>query len=159
MRELVRRTRSAGRRRRGAVLVEAGLVLPLYLMFLLGIFDYGRYLMMLHLTTNAAREGARYALTHTQPVTIQNVTNGNATSDVTAVVNKAMGGQTLANQTVQIYSSTSTGTNTGAWADTPAGSCICVRISGTFNFVTPAMLHLPSSVTVTTQSVARSESN
>jgi Flp pilus assembly protein TadG len=156
------RGRQASRRRskrRGSVLVGASLVLPIYLVFMLGLFDYGRYLMMLHLTTNATREGARYALTHTQPVTVQNVTAGNATTDVTAIVTAAMGGQSLTGQTVQVYGSNSTGTNSGTWIDTPAGGSICVKISGTFAFVTPKMLGLPNTIAVSAQSVVRCESN
>lgn len=47
--------------RRGATLVEVALLLGIFLMFLFGIFEYGRYLMVLHVATNAARDGARYA--------------------------------------------------------------------------------------------------
>ena len=58
------RTRRSGprpARRRGATLVEVALLLGIFLLFLFGIFEYGRYLMVLHVATNAARDGARYA--------------------------------------------------------------------------------------------------
>lgn len=48
-------------RRRGATIVESALVLPMFLMILFGIFEYCRFLMVLHVTGNAARDGARYA--------------------------------------------------------------------------------------------------
>lgn len=48
-------------RRRGATLVEVALLLAIFLLFLFGIYEYGRYLMVLHVATNAARDGARYA--------------------------------------------------------------------------------------------------
>lgn len=146
-------------RRRGASVVEAAFVLPLVIMFLLGILEYGRYVMTLQVLTNAAREGAHYALAHTEPVTIQGVTYGNATSDVVAVVNQASGGQTLTGQTIQVYASDSTGTNQGAWTDAGVGQSICVKISGTYNFLVPQMLYLPVSVPVTAQAVMRSEGN
>ena len=71
------------RSRTAAVTVETALVLPIALLFILGIFEYGRYLMTMQLMNNAAREGVRYAVTHLQPVTLGATTYGNATSDVT----------------------------------------------------------------------------
>jgi Flp pilus assembly protein TadG len=147
------------RGRRGASVVEAALVLPLVLIFLLGILEYGRYVMTLQVLTNAAREGAHYALAHTEPVTIQGVTYGNATSDVTNVVNNFSGGQKLTGQTIQVYASDSFGNNQGLWTDAGVGQSICVRISGTYRFLIPTLLRLPSSMTVTTQAVMRSEGN
>ena len=49
-------------RRRGATTVEAAFVLPIFLLFIMGIYEYGRYLMVLHVSTNAARDGARLAV-------------------------------------------------------------------------------------------------
>ena len=49
-------------RRRGAALVEAAVVLPLFLMVILGIVEFGRAMMVGQLVTNAAREGARRAI-------------------------------------------------------------------------------------------------
>src|SRR5205807_1594103 len=74
------------RSRTAAVTVETALVLPIALLFILGIFEYGRYLMTMQLMNNAAREGVRYAVTHLQPVTLGATTYGNATSDVTNIV-------------------------------------------------------------------------
>jgi Flp pilus assembly protein TadG len=52
-----RRRQSGGRR--GVTLVEMGFVLSITLLFLCGVFEYGRYLMVLDTANNAAREGAR----------------------------------------------------------------------------------------------------
>lgn len=49
------------RRRSGTTIVETAVVISLFLMFLFGILEYSRYLLMLHVTTNAARDAARYA--------------------------------------------------------------------------------------------------
>jgi len=49
------------RRRRGAAIVESALVLVVFLLVLFGIFEYCRFLMVLHVTNNAARDGARFA--------------------------------------------------------------------------------------------------
>lgn len=50
------------RRRRGLTVVESALVLSVFLLLLFGMFEYCRFLMVLHVTDNAAREGARYAV-------------------------------------------------------------------------------------------------
>lgn len=49
------------RLRSGATLVETALVLSLLLLFLFGIFEYARYLLVNQMLANAARDGARYA--------------------------------------------------------------------------------------------------
>jgi len=48
--------------RPAAAAVEFAVVVPVLLMFLLGIVEYGRLLMVSQITTNASREGARYAV-------------------------------------------------------------------------------------------------
>lgn len=50
--------------RRGSALVEAAFVLPIFLTFVFGVYEYGRYLLVLNVTTNAARDGARWAAVH-----------------------------------------------------------------------------------------------
>lgn len=52
------------RRSRGTTLVETALVLSVLLLFLMGIFEYGRYLLVNQMLANAAREGVRYAATN-----------------------------------------------------------------------------------------------
>jgi hypothetical protein len=49
-------------RRRGATVVESAAVMSVFLLLLFGMFEYCRFLMVLHVTNNAAREGARYAV-------------------------------------------------------------------------------------------------
>ena len=53
------------RRRRGATIVEAALVLSLFLLFLFGLFEYSRFLLVHQLLANAARDGVRYASVNT----------------------------------------------------------------------------------------------
>ena len=48
--------------RSGAAMVEMALVLPLFLMLILGVIEFGRAMMIANLVTNAAREGARMAV-------------------------------------------------------------------------------------------------
>lgn len=54
-------TRLSRARRRGMVVAESALVLSVFLVLLFGMFEYCRFLLVLHVTNNAARDGARYA--------------------------------------------------------------------------------------------------
>jgi Flp pilus assembly protein TadG len=64
---------------RGAELIEFALVLPLLLLVVLGIVDFGFLFQRLEVVTNAAREGARIA-----------ILPGYLTADVNARVNNYM---------------------------------------------------------------------
>ena len=48
--------------RRGQALVEFALIIPLFLVLLVGLFDLGRAVFAYNTLTNAAREGARTAI-------------------------------------------------------------------------------------------------
>jgi Flp pilus assembly protein TadG len=48
-------------RRGGATTVEMAVVVSVFLLFLFGLFEYCRFILMLQATTNACREAARYA--------------------------------------------------------------------------------------------------
>lgn len=49
-------------RRSAAAVVELAVVLPILMMLILGIIEFGRLLMVAQLVTNTSREGARYAV-------------------------------------------------------------------------------------------------
>lgn len=57
---------SARRRRwqRGQALVETALVLPIFLLVLYSIIEFGRYVYTAQVLNDAAREGTRYAIVH-----------------------------------------------------------------------------------------------
>lgn len=52
---------NADARARGQALVEFALVLPIFLVLVLGVFDFGRLIVLHTSMTNGAREGARLA--------------------------------------------------------------------------------------------------
>lgn len=52
------------RKSRGQALVEFAIVLPVFIVALLAIFDLGRVIWARNSLENAAREGARYAIVH-----------------------------------------------------------------------------------------------
>jgi Flp pilus assembly protein TadG len=147
------------RHRRGVSVVEAAMVMPVVFMFVFGVLEYGRYVMTLQVLTNACREGARYAMIHPQPVTVSGTTYGNATSDVQAIIDKALAGQRLNGQTVSIYAADSLGNNIGSWNSAQAGQSVCVQINGNYNAIIPTLLRMPSSFAVTSKAVMRTESN
>lgn len=53
---------AVSRRERGQAMVEFALVLPIFLLVLLGVFDFGRAIYAYNAVANAAREGARTAI-------------------------------------------------------------------------------------------------
>lgn len=52
------------RKSRGQALAEFALVIPVFLLLLYGIIEFGRYVYTVQILNNAAREGARYAIVH-----------------------------------------------------------------------------------------------
>ena len=58
------------RRQRGAALVEAAIALPICLVLILGLFEFGRVVMIRQLIDNAAREAARQAIVGTTTLTV-----------------------------------------------------------------------------------------
>ena len=84
-------------------------VLPIVLLFIMGLFEYGRYYLMVHVCNNAVSAGAAYACKHTSPIVISGTTYGNGISDVTNIVNSNLGTQQLASPTVNVYLSDALG--------------------------------------------------
>lgn len=71
-------------RRAGAAAVETALVLPLFFGVVMGMVEFGRAFMVTQLLTNAAREGARVAIT-------AGSTNDEVTELVKTLVNDTVG--------------------------------------------------------------------
>ena len=141
-------------------------MLPFVLLAFLGIIEYGRYLMTQHVFNNAVRYGAVYAAKHSDPIVIDNgaggaaVTYGAAATDVQNAVTSDLAGMSLGSQSINVFLSDALGNNLGAWTSgTPAGTFVCVQITGTYTFMLPSLLHLPSSLNTTFQSVQPSEGN
>jgi Flp pilus assembly protein TadG len=66
---------------RGAALLEAAITIPMILLISVGIFEFGRAYQTWQVLTNAAREGARYA-----------VIDGTSDADVRTRVNNYLSG-------------------------------------------------------------------
>jgi Flp pilus assembly protein TadG len=63
--------RSRGRRERGQGLVEMALVLPVFLLLIVSFFDLGQAVFAYNTLTNAAREGARFAIVNQDETAIK----------------------------------------------------------------------------------------
>jgi hypothetical protein len=148
--------RTRPNRRRGASIVEAAFILPILVLFLFGIFEYCRFIFLLQMVENAAREGARFAVTRTADgTTMQNV--------IDYTTSKMVGRQSELsgyNVTVQnVDPNTGIPVPGAAWNDAPFGGAIMVQITGTYSFMLPQMLHLPTSFQVRATSMMSSEAN
>ena len=146
-------------RRPAASLIEFTFVVPIVLLLLMGILEYGRFLFTLQLVNNAAREGARYAAV--------NITT-DTTAGVQTYVDNYLAGQG-ASQYVGYSPSTNitvytadpiTGLNTGtSWQSATWGNGIGVTITGTYQPIIPGFLKLSSSMTLTGTCIVTVEAN
>jgi Flp pilus assembly protein TadG len=145
------------------------LVISLAALFLCGILEYGRYLMVLHTANNAAREGARYAVAHTGDGTTQ--------SQVIGVVNAKMAGvdAQIQNYNVNVFSADPTGiyNSNGAaiypptiqplagssWNSAAFGSPIVVQITGTYQPILPSFLFMGANLSIQATAMMNSEAN
>jgi Flp pilus assembly protein TadG len=149
--------RKGRRGRRGVTVVEAAVVLGTFLLFLIGIVEYGRYLFFIHVATNATATAARFAVVHTGDGTTQ--------TQVLQVANDAMAGQQamLTGYAVEVFAAEPAVTPptpvAGAqWNDAAFGNGICVRITGNYSFVAGTLIGI-SSLPVDVSSVMTSEAN
>ncbi len=66
--------------RRGQTLVEMALILPIFLLILMGIFDFGRAVYAYNTVANAARQAVRLAIVDQEPSKIQDLAAQHASS-------------------------------------------------------------------------------
>lgn len=72
----------AGRRRKGAAVVEFAFVAPVFFLLVFGMIEYGRMVMVQQVITNASREGARQAV-------LDGATSGSVTTAVTTYLSNS----------------------------------------------------------------------
>lgn len=174
-------------RRRGMTIVESTLVLGVFCLLLFGAFEYCRFLYTLHLTHNAARDGARYAVVNVDKPASFSTTNYNGFTNITQYTTDRMSGaqKQLSGYRVAVFSvdplgqsqsppiirpkSSSTATpkvypdpftpsaNTVPWNQATFTESIAVTIDGTYIPLLPNFLSMQSSMRITVTSVACSE--
>jgi Flp pilus assembly protein TadG len=112
--------RLARRRRRGAVLLEFVIVLPVFLLLLLGAIDWGWYFVLRQSTLNAVREGARVGSVQNTPATAATAATA-AVADYLARVGLRASAATVSTPTVTVGGATVTVIQVGL-VGYPAGS-------------------------------------
>ncbi|MCZ2343206.1 MAG: pilus assembly protein [Bacteroidales bacterium] len=170
------RSPSHSRIRRGAAIVEVAVLLTPFFLFLFGIFEYSRYIMVLHTATNAARDGARLASVKVTDSTVTGTTvtsspysSGAPAYNVATITNHVlarMGGinsqitgftvRVFPCNTTTLYDDPPTFTpkpGSTAWNNAGFGERIAVRITGTYHPIVPSFLmlqtNIPIDITVT----------
>jgi Flp pilus assembly protein TadG len=173
--------RPAARNRGGATTVEFAFIAILLFLMLFGIIEYGRFLFVYHLATNAARDGARFAAVKTAGGTMTGEPAVITTDDVKEVVRTGMfngraygtgmcgmEGQitgytcdVYAIPSAQMYSNPPNTDPAGkpAWNSAPFHEKIAVRISGTYKPVLPNLLRMGSDVDFKVLVMMSSEAN
>jgi Flp pilus assembly protein TadG len=142
-------------KRRGAAAVESALVLGIFFVLLFGVFEYCRFLMVLHVTNNAARDASRYATV--------NVANDQMTKDaILQYAKDRMGGteRNVKDFAVDAYPCTAAGVakpGNPPWNAASFTERIAVTITGRYEPVTPIMLFLPDSIPIRITAAAGSE--
>lgn len=128
---------------RGAVAAEFALVLPVLLIILFGIIEFGMIMYGRELVTNAAREGARAGIVQGPP--------------------KRTGGEIIA---IANNFLTGTGVNPADVTFTSAGEGLTnpntLTVTATYNYnflvpVIPVLVGIPNPLVITTQVVMRHE--
>jgi hypothetical protein len=115
--------------------------------------------MTVQLLNNAAREGARYAVVNTTAVTTANVQS--YTDQYLMGQGSAQLVSYSATSNISVYrADPTTGGNTGlSWTNASWGDAVGVSITGTYKPITPGLLYLTSTITVTGTCVMTAEAN
>jgi len=137
--------------RRGASVVEFAIVLPLFLVIVLGIIEFGRAMQVSQLVTNVAREGARRAI-------IPGSTNTDVQTSITTFLKETLNVDG-ANVTITITVTPASGTGIpgSTLADAQQGDQVTVTVSVPFDQVALLPGKFLSSTNLTGQCIMRHE--
>jgi Flp pilus assembly protein TadG len=154
---IIRPKHQERRSRRGATIVETVAITNLLLLMVLGMFEYGRIVMLRQALQNAAREGARLAAVGTASTSTSKVT----TAQIQSTVISYLTGQNVPSITVSVYQvNPSTGANIGAWDQTPYGGAIAVQVNVSYKPCVPITFGIvPNPFSMKAVSIMRSEAN
>ena len=95
--------RSSRKNRRGASAVEFAIVAPVFFLFIFGMIEFGRVVMVQQFLTNATREGARVG-----------ILDNSTTSEVNAAVNTYLNSANIQGATITVNPSPPSGAAYGA---------------------------------------------
>jgi len=143
----------------GQALVEMAILLPLLLLMVLGIFEFGRAMYIKNTLTHAARAGARAGVVIPGLVSPQTDTGCTATGPVFQTTCQSLySGVNKANITVllQVFSPGSTTQKTTTVASPPISGDI-VKVTVTLTGVTPVVPFIPIPSTLSGNTAMRYE--
>ena len=142
------------RGRRGTTTVEMAAVCGVFLLFLFGVIEYCRFVYVRNVVVNAARDGARYAVVHTNNTTT-------LVGDTQTHVKALMGGldKTMTKYSCLVYLANSSGVNIGQPYDAAFGQYIAVEVSLEYTPVLPSFLFMNKTYTMSSKSMMNSEAN
>ena len=142
--------------RRGQTLVEFALILPIFLLLLVGIFDFGRAIYAYNTVSNAAREGGRLAIVDQTLADIQAHAAQHAASLQVAEADVYVDYRAQATPELE-NSCGPSGTYVGT--DAAVGCIAVVRVPYTYNAATPLIGNLVGPILVTGETRFRVEFN
>jgi len=134
-------------------MVEMAVVLGVFILLLFGIIEYCRMIWCQQVMTNAAREGTRYAVVHTDDSTVVQDTEDHTKQYLKGTENS------LTNVDVLVYKAGPTGNNIGSPRDGEFGDAIIVEVQCDYKPLVPNLLMMESSIRMTVKSNMSSEAN
>ena len=141
---------------RGATAVEFAVVVPIVLMILFGIIEYGRYFFVRNIMDSAAREAARYAVVNSTAATAANVQSV-ANTRMQPIMNSFVGGT----YAVNVFWLDPTAGNAVSYPfnNAPFGTTMGVTVSGTFKPLVPKLLNMATTIPLQSACYMLSEAN
>jgi Flp pilus assembly protein TadG len=144
----------------GQSLVEFALVLPIFLLMIMGIVDMGRLIYTYNTVSNAARDGARIAI-------VNQSTTGTTTCDTSSATAWSTGcaiasGIALNIAPADVSVTYRDPTDTTACSPVTIGCIAVVQVTGTYTALTPIIGQLIGSIDVSStakMSIERACSN
>jgi Flp pilus assembly protein TadG len=129
---------------RGQALVETALILPVLLMLVLGILEFGRAWNTKQVITDAAREGARLAVVYNPDVD---------QADVEAAIATALSRSGIPGTAVEIDFDRDPESSGGKWRKTDDLQTVYVGVQYRFGFFGPLLKAISGSETITLATV------
>jgi len=146
--------RRSHQERRGATAVEMSIALPVFLMLVFGIFDYGRLFMTRHMMDSAVREATRYAVVKTDTATVATV-KAVAAKDLDAVKNNFVG----STYTTDVFYVDTTGAKQYPFTAAPWGQSIGVSADANYRPIFSVLFAGSSSIPLKSACYMLSEGN
>jgi Flp pilus assembly protein TadG len=143
-----------------AYVAEFAVVLPIVVLFLFGIFEYGRYISFMQVVENAAREGARMAIAHTNDKVKADIVN--RVTERMAGIDKQVTGYDVQVDGIVLRPQDATekaGDVLPDWTDAAYTDGVSVTVTGDYKPILPTLIHMPMTIPVNVRIVMYSEGN